>query len=278
VTLTIKGAAMSAWLDADGTVLQESGLLGMSLKRVSRESALERGTLGAGKDLTRQVSVAAGRIIEAPDRLRRLRVRIEGAGPSLFLDGGRQKFDRGVLTVERESVPDPDDIDVSGVRQYLQPTALMEVDDPAIKEAAASIVKPGERMRDKARRLVSWVYGHIEKRPVISVPSALQTLIHREGDCNEHAVLLAALARASGIPARVEAGLVYVRGRFYYHAWDVLYLGRWVTADALMNQMPADVTHLRLVRGDLSRQMDILGAIGKIRLRVLETDKEAARP
>jgi hypothetical protein len=69
-----------------------------------------------------------------------------------------------------------------------------------------------------------------------------------------------------------------VRGRFYYHAWDVLYLGRWVTADALMNQMPADVTHLRLVRGDLSRQMDILGAIGKIRLRVLETDKEAARP
>ena len=38
------------------------------------------------------------------------------------------------------------------------------------------------------------------------MPSALETLKHRQGDCNEHAVLLTALARASGIPATYGSG------------------------------------------------------------------------
>jgi len=90
------------------------------------------------------------------------------------------------------------------------------------------------------------------------------------GDCNEHAVLLAAMARAAGIPAQIEAGLVYMKGRFYYHAWNVLYLGRWITADSLMGQIPADVTHIRLVRGEPDSQMDLIGVIGKVKLEILE--------
>jgi transglutaminase-like putative cysteine protease len=92
------------------------------------------------------------------------------------------------------------------------------------------------------------------------------------GDCNEHAVLLTALARAAGIPAEVEAGLVYQRGRFYYHAWNVLYLGTWVTADSVMGQLPADVTHIRFVRG-AERQIDLVSLIGKARIEVLKTSK-----
>jgi transglutaminase-like putative cysteine protease len=88
------------------------------------------------------------------------------------------------------------------------------------------------------------------------------------GDCNEHAVLLAALARASGIPAQVEAGLVYQEGRFYYHAWNVLYLGTWITADAVMDQLPADVTHIRFVRGT-ERQIDLVQMIGRVKLEIL---------
>jgi transglutaminase-like putative cysteine protease len=101
------------------------------------------------------------------------------------------------------------------------------------------------------------------------MPTALKTLRQGAGDCNEHAVLLAAMARAAGIPARVEAGLVYMDGRFYYHAWNSLYLGRWVTADALMNQFPADVTHIRMVRGTGGDQADILGAIGQITIQIM---------
>jgi transglutaminase-like putative cysteine protease len=86
-------------------------------------------------------------------------------------------------------------------------------------------------------------------------------------------VLTVALLRAAGIPAQMEAGLVYLHGRFYYHAWCVLYLGEWITADAVFNQFPADVTHIRLVRGDSDQQVNIIGVIGKIKLEVLEQIK-----
>ena len=90
------------------------------------------------------------------------------------------------------------------------------------------------------------------------------------GDCNEHAVLFAALARAAGIPTRIEAGLVYLNGRFYYHAWNAVYLDRWVTVDALMNQFPADATHIRFTVGGLDRQMDLMGAIGNVNLEIVD--------
>jgi transglutaminase-like putative cysteine protease len=114
------------------------------------------------------------------------------------------------------------------------------------------------------------VYQNIEKRPVLSLPDALSTLDNRMGDCNEHAVLMAALARAAGIPCRIEAGLVYLKGRFYYHAWNIVYVGRWITLDSLFGQMPADVSHIRFTTGTQQQQIDIIGVIGKVQLRVIQ--------
>ncbi|MFH0725246.1 MAG: transglutaminase-like domain-containing protein [Pseudomonadota bacterium] len=270
VRVEVMGTEMNAWLDKDGAVLQEKGMLGFTLKQVTPESALDGEPLVAGKDLTRLVSVSAGKTIETPERLSLLKLTIDGVGGSLFIDGDRQEWKQGILTVLREPLPDPEGIEVSGMRDFLMATPFMESDHPDIMRLSADIVSGGERPLEKAQKLVAWVHDNIEKRPVISVPSALETLKHRQGDCNEHAVLLAAMARASGIPAQVEAGLVYLNGRFYYHAWNVLFLGRWITADALMNQMPADVTHLRLVRGDPSKQVDLMGTIGRISLNILD--------
>jgi len=98
-------------------------------------------------------------------------------------------------------------------------------------------------------------------------------LKNKSGDCNEHSVLTVALLRAAGIPAQIESGLVYLEGRFYYHAWCVLYLNDWITADAVFNQFPADVTHIRLVRGGSSEQLNLMGMMGKLKLEVLETKK-----
>jgi transglutaminase-like putative cysteine protease len=111
------------------------------------------------------------------------------------------------------------------------------------------------------------VYRNIEKRPVLSLPDALSTLENRMGDCNEHAVLMAALARAAGIPCRVEAGLVYLKGRFYYHAWNLVYVGRWITVDSLFGQLPADVGHIRFITGT-QQQIDIMGIIGKVQINI----------
>jgi transglutaminase-like putative cysteine protease len=122
----------------------------------------------------------------------------------------------------------------------------------------------------KARRILNWVYESLEKRATVSVPNALDTINYKAGDCNEHAVLFAALLRAAGLPAKVCIGLVYTRGRFYYHAWNEVFLGEWTTADALMGQMPADVTHIKFIEGGLDRQTEMVRVIGRVKLRVLE--------
>ena len=84
------------------------------------------------------------------------------------------------------------------------------------------------------------------------------------------AVLLAALCRSAGIPARVAAGLVYLRGRFYYHAWNELYLNEWVAVDATLGQFPADVTHIKFIEGDMEDQVKVLNLIGKLKIEVVD--------
>jgi transglutaminase-like putative cysteine protease len=59
----------------------------------------------------------------------------------------------------------------------------------------------------------------------------------RAGDCTEHAVVVAALARARGLPARVALGYVMLtdgkRGLALGHAWTEVHDGtRWHAIDA----------------------------------------------
>jgi hypothetical protein len=269
------GARVFAWLSEEGDVLREQGLLGMTLERVTKEEALNGLTLSASADLAEVVAIEAGRTIDAPERLTIMTVRLTSIDTKpLFLDGGRQRFSNNVLTIEKEPWP------ATGtgkehsreISEFLKPSPFIQSGDPMIVKQVRKIVSTQDSDVVKAKKIVAWLYRHIAKRPVLSVPNAVETLENRVGDCNEHAVLLAAMARAAGIPAQVEAGLVYQRGRFYYHAWNVLYLGDWITADATLGEIPADVTHIRLVRGGADRQVDLMGVIGKLKLEILEIE------
>jgi transglutaminase-like putative cysteine protease len=106
--------------------------------------------------------------------------------------------------------------------------------------------------------------------PSMTVPSARETLRALRGDCNEHAVLLTALARAAGIPARVVAGAVYLDGGFLYHAWTELWLGPWVSADAVFGQLPADATHVKLLEGGPERHLELAQVIGRLSFATVE--------
>ncbi|GAC1299445.1 MAG: hypothetical protein NVSMB20_22790 [Bradyrhizobium sp.] len=113
------------------------------------------------------------------------------------------------------------------------------------------------------------MHDSVEKRITAGVPSAVQVLQSRRGDCNEHTHLFVALARSAGIPARVAAGLAYVNGKFYYHAWPEVYLSDWVAVDPTFGQFPADAAHLRFVVGGLHRQAELLRLIGSLQIDVL---------
>jgi transglutaminase-like putative cysteine protease len=123
-----------------------------------------------------------------------------------------------------------------------------------------------------AELLNRWVHDNLDKAITLSVPSAVQVLESRRGDCNEHSVLYVALARAIGLPARTAAGLVYVDGRFYYHAWAEVHLGDWVAVDPTFGQFPADASHLRFTIGGLARQVELIRLIGRLELEVMRVD------
>jgi len=117
---------------------------------------------------------------------------------------------------------------------------------------------------------MGWVFENLEKVPVISIPNAKEIIIHKKGDCNEHATVLTALLRAVGIPARIVVGLVYKDGKFYYHAWNEAYINRWISMDAILRQMPVDATHIKLVEGGIKKQVQIAGMIGNLMLTILD--------
>lgn len=280
VLLTFKGTTQEAWIGEDGEILKEEGLLGIRLDKTSRHDALFGLPIKASQDLTEVVSVPSNVIIEHPEDLKHLKVKIEGISfDRLDLDGGRQRLEGQVLTIEKEGLTDlkveltsseRTDTSKNIENRFLQPTLFIQSDHEKIRGLAKKIVSEADLPLEKAKKILFWIYKNIEKRPVLSVPDALSTLENRIGDCNEHAILLAALSRAAGIPARIEAGLVYLNGRFYYHAWNLLYVGKWVTADSLFGQIPADITHIRFSGGIPENQLDLIGVVGKVKLTVIE--------
>jgi hypothetical protein len=267
----LMGAKNCAWLGKDGEVLKEMGILGLSMEKVSAGQARVGIATDGAVDFTQIASIPSNRMIAAPSKLTEIKIKIGGIRDPFVLHGGRQIFHQDILTIAKETLPSPvpqNNIPVS-LQRYLQPSPLVQSNDPEIKAQVEKIVLHTDSPPIKLQKIVHWVYRTVEKKPVLSVPNALEVLKNKTGDCNEHAVLTAALLRAAGIPAQIETGLVYLNGRFYYHAWNLAYIGQWVTADAVFNQIPADVTHIRLVHGEGSEQLDLLGAMGKIKLEVI---------
>jgi len=275
ISMGLRGMTQTAWISDSGELLRERGMLGMRLEKTTAEEALRDLGATASQDLAEAAAVTPNREIAAPEGIETLRLRIGGIRTDgLQLKGGRQSFADGVLTVRREDLTAlAAETQLQALeRAYLKPEALIQSDHERILSVVRSILgeAPPPTPLAKSRLLMDWIQRHIQKRPVLSMPDALSTLENRMGDCNEHAMLFAAMARSAGIPARVEAGLVYMKGKFYYHAWNLLFLGRWVTADALFGQLPADVTHLRLVTGSMQQQLDLVAVIGNITIEILD--------
>ena len=279
IALNFKGTSQLAWIGKDGDILKEKGILGIRLEKTTRQDALQGLGAASSTDLTQTVSVPSNVVLENLDRLPTLTFEIGGIPyEGVQLGGGRQILKKNMLTIKKESLANlAAEIDENSLQSlekiFLMPGPFIQSDDPKIQALMHKIIGNETVALRKVRLLVEWVHQNIDKRPVLSIPDALSTLENRVGDCNEHAVLLAALARAAGIPCRIEAGLVYLKGRFYYHAWNLVYLGRWITVDAVFGQVPADVSHIRLVTGSPSRQLDLMGVIGKIKLRIIKPPK-----
>ncbi len=243
----------------------------MLLKETEAE-AVKRDREGPVVDIISLTMIPSGPI-QAPAQARYLKARLKGAPLKDFqLDGDRQslKGDTVEITVDpsQQSYRLPYAQKEEG--DYLKPNALIQSDDKRIKEEAAKVLSGEKDAREATEKLNAWVYNAIQKKPIVSIPSAVEVLAQRVGDCNEHTALYAALARAAGIPTRMVAGIVYMRNGFYYHAWPEVWLGTWTAVDPTFNQFPADATHIRFVTGNVDSQAVMLKLVGKLKVDVLE--------
>lgn len=277
------GMTVDAWIDDLGQIVKATTPVGFTMERTAFEIAFENftgrdpSTIGASfnSDLIRQTAIASDVSLES-DQLTELRVRLGGVDLDGFdLPGGRQRLRADTLIVRREPdaaldaqyrLPMRD----TTFHAWLAPELLVQADDPRIQAQARQIAG---RLRDPGRvaqQLTHWVFENLDKRITVTVPSAVEVLESRRGDCNEHTVLYVALARALGLPARTAAGLVYLDGHFYYHAWPEVWLDGWVAVDPTFDQFPADASHLRFTIGGLARQVELIRLVGRLQLDVVQ--------
>lgn len=278
---TFRGTETTVWLDDSGRTLREEGPMDMVVQREDATRAVNVGWTDDAFDLMDAIAVKVRNPIRDPRHLARLDARLGGLGDVAVPTDSRQSFHDGVLHVEREPAAVATYVlpyDGSEWRDELAATAFLQVDHPRLRGTAKEILGGESDPRRAAELLRRWVYDNLEKRPLPSLPNALQVLETRAGDCNEHAVLFAALARAAGLPARVNAGVVYGDGAFLYHAWNEVWIGSgWLSVDPAFDQMPADATHVKLIDGGPEQHAGLLGVIGKLSIDVLpEQDEDAA--
>ena len=156
---------------------------------------------------------------------------------------------------------------------YLGSTVTVPADARAIGDTATEIVGAVTDPTEQVSLLLRWLQANIRRAPVDAF-SALDVLAQREAECQGHAYLYAALARALGIPTRVVNGLAYAESAqgFLYHSWAESYLdGGWRAIDPTFGQPAADATHLKLLEGEsIAELMPLTEWVGKVQIRVLE--------
>ena len=159
------------------------------------------------------------------------------------------------------------------LKAYLAATPTLQTNHPKIKLLADSLHNGVRSACEVIAKYNRFVHSTLRKQSSATFSSALETLEAGYGDCGEHAVLLAALLRASNVPARVVAGLLYVKenGGYFYHAWVMAYTGKWVFADPSHNCFPAYRDRIPLVIDDDGTQLVALAkVIGRTNVTYVE--------
>jgi transglutaminase-like putative cysteine protease len=169
-------------------------------------------------------------------------------------------------------------------RKYSQPTTFLQSNDGRVQEMARR-ASAGETHPSRiAGRMEQYVNRKLtNKNFSTALASAAEVAKNLEGDCTEHAVLLAAMLRAEKIPSRIAVGMVYVHrhSAFGGHMWTEAWLdGRWIPLDATLGQQGIGAGHIKLaVSGfeddgpaPISSFIPLMQILGDMKIEVVEIE------
>lgn len=263
---TLPGVNSTEWVDADGeTLVSETTLggLGMRMTRATRDEALAAAN-ATPPELMVATFVRPSEPIRNPRLVTEATYILRGIDASSVPTLSTQRVepvDGGVrLTVSTNAAELGTSTDAD-----LASSVMINAEDEAVQRLAEQATNgvPGGSFEqaEAARRFVARLIR--DKNLTTAFGSASEVARSRSGDCTEHAVLLAAILRSNGIPARVAAGLIYAdrfagaREIFGYHMWtralvEIDGSPQWVDFDAtLPPSVRTDATHITLSETDL---------------------------
>ena len=215
----------------------------------------------------------------------------------LFINDSRQKLNKlsrnsVYLTVNSEKPETkifPYPISANETKkyaEYLESGPFITTDNNKISAAASSLASGETDSYTLAKKMENWVFNNItNKNFSLDFANAANVIETKTGDCTEHAVLLASLLRAAGIPSKVVVGLAYInmdKPAFSYHMWTKAYIGngKWINLDSALPRKNFVPTHLAMDESPLNNLsdrsnlfIDILKSFSYIKISVINADK-----
>lgn len=296
------GVQTKAWLDDEGNILRTNvQMAGMNMVMTRTTQADALGQFDP-PEFFMPTTIAIKQRIDR-DAVQRIEYVIRSKNPNIRLPDlpytATQKSKRNedgslfvrVQRLDRSRIENAEGFSrAEEFKEFLTANNMINSDDPAVREMAAEAVGHAQAPYEIGDRLRKYVTENISAKNLnIGFATASEVCRNREGDCSEHAVLLAALGRAAGLPSRVVTGIVYVPvfgGRddiFGFHMWTQFYIGdTWVDFDAALEQTDVDPTHIAfsvdsLDHGSLGQvAFPLVNVIGNLDLTIEDVVPEEA--
>ncbi len=284
------------WTDEQGETLKTAiPSLGQETFRTTRAVALRADGNAAPFDLGAASVVKTDRRLAHPHRTRRIvyRATIDAGDPvATFAVGATQAVKRldartAEITVQALRPENAAAVAVAKDRppteQDLAASSLIQSDDPAVIEIAQSVAADETDAWQVAQALEKRVQELVDVTEFSqAIASAAEVAKSRQGDCTEHAMLLAAACRARQIPARVAIGLVYYgqAGGFAYHMWTEVWVGdHWIPLDATLGQGGIGAAHVKVAESNLASGsgyaavLPVFEVMGRLQLEIVAVDE-----
>ncbi len=269
------------WVDHKGNTLLESVREGLVVTRPDQPEKLAAFVSGmalAKKDLIYDFSMVRAEppLKIKPSALKGLAVEIEGYGEKVpLVNAGGQQAERsaGHIVIKTGVLAPTSPANADAPEKcHLDSSPGIEADDPLVVAKSKEITSGKEGATEQSKAIVSWTSQWL-KDSINDSGSAVEAMTARFGNCQSHAKLYTAIARAAGIPTRFVSGLVSQDGKgFLYHSWAESFInGRWTPVDPAFDQMPADPSHLAFFEGNSIQDLSpLLSIIGKLKIKVLD--------
>lgn len=208
--------------------------------------------LDEAHDLLALLSVPVDKPLGNPATIVELVIEVNGRGAEHIASSTRQTAsvsDAGKRTLKigaghgAEAKATPEEL-----KECLESTTRYPAENKRVAGMAKGAIGASATAQAKVRDLLRFVADYVEDEYGREYPTALDVIRSGRGDCDAHARLFVALARAVGVPAREVSGYMYMgdaQKAFGGHAWcEVVLDGRWVEVDPTWNQMQIDATHI----------------------------------